>query len=104
MKKHFQGVQLQRCQVHFMRNFIAKLAKSEQQEALRLLKDVFLAHTKEDANERLEKVTFINLIAQFYFYVFHYHLSAFLDKKYDSEWFYARSARLNTRKLKMLSQ
>ncbi len=56
LKKHFQGVQLQRCQAHFRRNFLAKLAKSDQQKAIRLLKDVFSAHTKEDANERLEKV------------------------------------------------
>lgn len=56
LHKHFQGVLLQRCQVHFMRNFIAKLAKSEQSEAIMLLKDVFSATARTDAMERLEKV------------------------------------------------
>lgn len=56
LKKHFQSVRLQRCQVHFMRNFISKLAKNEQQEAIRLLKDVFSADTKEEAMNRLKGV------------------------------------------------
>lgn len=54
LAKHFQGIKLQRCQVHYMRNFIAKITKSEQAEAIRLLKDVFAAQTKEEANRRLE--------------------------------------------------
>ena len=45
--KHFQGVHLQRCQVHFMRNFVDKLAKNEKEEAVKLLQDVFAAETKE---------------------------------------------------------
>lgn len=56
LMKHFQGVLLQRCQVHYMRNFLAKLGKSEQQEALLLLRDVFDAPTKEEAKQRIEKV------------------------------------------------
>lgn len=56
LQKHFQGVLSQRCQVHFMHNFISKLAKSEQGGAIMLLKDVFSATTKKDAMERLEKV------------------------------------------------
>ena len=39
-----------------MRNFIGKLATSEQGEGIRLLKDVFLATSKEEANERLRKL------------------------------------------------
>lgn len=54
--KHFQGVIWQRCQVHFMRNFLGKLAKSEQREGIRLLKDVFSAESKQEAKERLKKV------------------------------------------------
>jgi putative transposase len=66
--KHFQGVILQRCQVHFLRNFLSKLGKSDQQEAKQLLQEVFAAHSKESAfhsvglliswlqNKRKEKV------------------------------------------------
>ena len=54
--KNFQDVLWQRCQVHFMRNFIGKLTKSEQKESIGLLKDVFAADTKEEAKVRLKKV------------------------------------------------
>lgn len=54
--KHFQGAIWQRCQVHFMRNFIGKLSQSERGEGIRLLKDVFAATAKEEANNRLKKV------------------------------------------------
>lgn len=56
IEKHFQGVIWQRCQVHFMRNFIGKLARSEQVEGIRLLKDVYAATSKEEARERLRKI------------------------------------------------
>jgi putative transposase len=52
LAKHFQGARLQRCQVHFMRNLIGKVAKGEQQEVIKLLQDVFAALTKEAALER----------------------------------------------------
>jgi len=54
IEKHFQGAQWQRCQVHFMRNLISKLAKSEQPEAIRLLQDLFAAPSKETALERVK--------------------------------------------------
>jgi putative transposase len=54
--KHFQDVIWQRCQVHFMRNFIHKLSRSEQKEGIRLLKEVFDALSKEGAKERLGKL------------------------------------------------
>ena len=57
LKKHFQDILLQRCQVHFMRNFLGKLATSIQGEAMALLKDVFDASTKEEAMQRVKKVT-----------------------------------------------
>jgi len=56
LQKHFQGVKIQRCQVHFMRNFKSKLAASLQKEAIELLQDVFSASTKEEALRRLETV------------------------------------------------
>lgn len=56
LSKHFQGIKLQRCQVHFMRNFMHKLAKSEQAEGIRLLRDVFAADTKAEAKRRTEAV------------------------------------------------
>jgi transposase-like protein len=54
--KHFQGVIWQRCQVHFMRNFMGKLAQSEKGEGIRLLQEVFAATTNEDAEISLAKV------------------------------------------------
>jgi putative transposase len=49
IEKRFQGVVWQRCQVHFMRNFLSKLSKQIQPEAVRLLKSVFASETKEEA-------------------------------------------------------
>lgn len=54
--KHFQGIIWQRCQVHFMRNFIGKLSQAEKGEGIGLLKEVFAASTKEEAKNRLGKV------------------------------------------------
>lgn len=55
IEKRFQGVVWQRCQVHFMRNFLAKLSKQIQPEAIKLLRKVFSAENKnralEEANE-----------------------------------------------------
>ena len=56
IERHFQGVIWQRCQVHFIRNFIGKLAKSEHVEGIRLLKEVYSAPSKEEAKERLRKI------------------------------------------------
>jgi putative transposase len=54
--KHFQGIIWQRCQVHFMRNFIGKLSQAEKNEGIGLLKEVFAATTKEEAKNRLGRV------------------------------------------------
>lgn len=56
IQRHFQGVLWQRCQVHFMRNFISKISKAEAPEAIRLLKEVFSASTKEEALEKIQKI------------------------------------------------
>lgn len=53
----FQDVPLQRCQVHFMRNFIGKLAKSELKVGIKLLQDVFAADSIEQARELVKKVS-----------------------------------------------
>ena len=39
-----------------MRNFIHKLAKSEQKEAIELMRDVFNKNTKEEASASLQEV------------------------------------------------
>jgi transposase-like protein len=52
IETHFQGVQWQRCQVHFMRNFISSFSKTEQGEWMRRLKDVFSAPELEQAKSR----------------------------------------------------
>lgn len=54
--KHFQETIWQRCQVHFMRNFIGRLGKSDQKEGIRLLKEVFSSRTKVEAKEKMKDV------------------------------------------------
>jgi putative transposase len=56
IEKHFQGALWQRCQVHFMRNFISKISKAEAPEAIRLLQEVFASFSKEEAKEKLPKL------------------------------------------------
>lgn len=51
---HFTGASWQRCQVHFMRNFLTKLRKKDRTWALAALKDVFNAPDKEQAESRLK--------------------------------------------------
>jgi len=56
IEKRFQGILWQRCQVHFIRNFLGKLSKALQPDAMKLLKKVFASESKEEAFERLKKV------------------------------------------------
>ena len=56
LQKHFQDVAIQRCQVHFMRNFIGKLPSSLRQEAVPLLQDVFNTSNYDEALLRVEKL------------------------------------------------
>ena len=56
IEKRFQGVIWQRCQVHFMRNFLSKLSKQTQPECLKRLKKVFAAEDKEEALKESEKL------------------------------------------------
>jgi putative transposase len=58
--QHFQGTPWQRCQVHFMRNFMASFSHAEQGEWMRQLRDVFNApeavQAKNRANELVERL------------------------------------------------
>ncbi|NCQ11956.1 MAG: IS256 family transposase [Bacteroidetes bacterium] len=51
---NFPGVSWQRCQVHFMRNFLSRLRKKDRGWALAALKDVFAAPDREQAETRLK--------------------------------------------------
>lgn len=57
LDKHFQGISWQRCQVHFMRNFLGKLNKSDQAECMTLLRDIYTAHNREEAQEKIKIIT-----------------------------------------------
>jgi len=52
LKRYFQGAGWQRCQVHFMRNFISKFNRKETRENVLKLKDVFAAPDLKQARER----------------------------------------------------
>jgi transposase-like protein len=52
LDKHFQGVPWQRCQVHFMRNLLTHLGRSDAAIYMNLLQDVFAARTREEAEEK----------------------------------------------------
>lgn len=52
LQRHFQGAIWQRCQVHFIRNFINKMGFREARLYLPLLKDIFASTSREDAVAR----------------------------------------------------
>jgi transposase-like protein len=54
---HFQGTQWQRCQVHFMRNFLSSFSKTEQGFWAEKLKDLFSAPELEQAKERAKALS-----------------------------------------------
>lgn len=56
IETQFQGIQWQRCQVHFMRNFMSSLAKTDMAIWIQKLKDVFGAPTREEALKRSTKL------------------------------------------------
>lgn len=56
LQRNFQGSVWQRCQVHFMRNFITKMSRRKAKLYIPLLKDVFAATTKEDAVIRKDRL------------------------------------------------
>jgi transposase-like protein len=56
VKRKFQGAGWQRCQVHFMRNFISKFSRKDTTEYVLKLKDIFAAPDVEQARERKENL------------------------------------------------
>ena len=56
LKREFQGAGWQRCQVHFMRNFMSKLSPKERKEYVPKLKDVFSAPEITQARERKNRL------------------------------------------------
>jgi transposase-like protein len=54
--QHFQGILWQRCQVHFMRNFMSSFSRSEQGAWMKQLKDVFNAPEAEQAKGRAREL------------------------------------------------
>ena len=56
VRHYFQGTAWQRCQVHFMRNFLGTFSKTEQKEWAQRLKDVFSAPELQQAQERAKEL------------------------------------------------
>ena len=56
LQRYFQGAIWQRCQVHFIRNFITKLRRRKAKSYIPMLKDIFAATCKEDAIIRKSKL------------------------------------------------
>jgi len=52
LERHFQGVLWQRCQVHFIRNFISKFGGRNSKNYLYKLQDIFAAPDLEEARSR----------------------------------------------------
>ena len=52
LARNFQGVAWQRCQVHFIRNFITKVSRRDMNLYLPLLKDIFTASDYQEAIRR----------------------------------------------------
>ncbi|MEM7175159.1 MAG: transposase [Chlamydiota bacterium] len=57
IEKRFQNVVWQRCQVHFMSNFLSKLSKQIRPETVKLLKQVFACEKEEQAKERARELS-----------------------------------------------
>jgi len=56
IQTHLQGSAWQRCQVHFMRNFISRLSRREDNRWIARLKDLFAAPDIEEARRRLRQL------------------------------------------------
>jgi len=56
LQRNFQGALWQRCQVHFMRNFITKMSRRKAKLYIPLLKDIFAATSKDDAIIRKDRL------------------------------------------------
>jgi transposase-like protein len=56
LERHFQNALWQRCQVHFIRNFISKLGGKESKNYLYKLQDIFAAPNLEEAHSRKDRL------------------------------------------------
>jgi transposase-like protein len=56
LQRYFQGAMWQRCQVHFVRNFISKISHRDAKRYLSHLKDIFSAPDREDARFRKNRL------------------------------------------------
>jgi transposase-like protein len=56
LRREFQGTSWQRCQVHFLRNFMSRFSRKELKEYVPKLKDVFSAPDIAQARERKERL------------------------------------------------
>lgn len=56
LKREFQGIGWQRCQVQFMRNFISKFSRKQINDYVARLKDIFAAPDLKQARERKEQL------------------------------------------------
>jgi putative transposase len=56
LNRYYQGVVWQRCQVHFIRNFMMKLSRRDLKIYLPLLKDVFSASDYQEAVRRKDRL------------------------------------------------
>ena len=56
LRRSYPGAVWQRCSVHFMRNVLGRVRAGDAKEVRRLLKDVFGAPDREEAERRLVKV------------------------------------------------
>jgi transposase-like protein len=54
INRHFQGSGRQRCQVHFMRNLLRRLRKSDRSCVMSAMKDIFNAPDRADAERRIK--------------------------------------------------
>ncbi len=54
INRHFQGSVRQRCQVHFMRNLLRRLRKSDRSWVMSAMKDIFNAPDRADADKRIK--------------------------------------------------
>ena len=56
LKREFQGAGWQRCQVHFMRNFMSKFSRKDTKAYILKLKDIFAALDIKQARERKDQL------------------------------------------------
>ena len=56
LQRNFQGALWQRCQVHFIRNFITKISRRQAKSYIPMIKDIFAATSREDAITRKNKL------------------------------------------------